>query len=904
MPQRLLRVLILVSILLLSAIAFAQSGPPVGDVLTYSNHPNTNYGSYTSLFVQKGSVTSASYIKFNLATLPAGVSVSKATLRLFVNQVSANGSFDVYQLNTSWAESTLTYSNAPALGTSATGNHPVAFTGNTVNQFVVIDITALVQAWANGSIANNGLALALTTNSGAVAFDSKESIYTSHQPELEIALTGPTGPAGPQGPQGPEGQTGATGPVGSQGQTGATGPIGPQGPIGLTGQQGQTGTTGPIGPQGQQGQTGATGPIGPQGQQGQTGAAGPIGPQGPIGLTGAQGPAGTNGINGTNGTGFNFTGPFNSSTNYNPYDVVTYNGSTYDATVAIASGGQTPDNNPQWSLMAQVGAAGTAGAPGPEGQTGPAGAPGSTGPQGPQGQTGATGSQGPIGLTGPQGPQGATGDANARMIMPSFFPGNLSGTWVGGKFVLDQAITVLRIAITAKTPTDPSCVPAVFRFTDGSTGQDVVLTTGQNWSDTGPISLLFAGGATLQASLRTGVPTCSATLGADANMLVEYKMQAQGDTESCFGTACNGICTPLAADPANCGNCGTACPSNQTCTNGACTSVGGGGGCPSGQTLCGGQCVYLQSDLNNCGACGNVCQQAPNGSPVCTGGVCSLVCNSGFANCDGIYSNGCETNLQNSNNNCGACGVTCPSGQSCVAGACQQSGSGNGQACSSNSQCLSGFCVQGVCCNTSCSGQCQSCNFQGSPGTCTNDPAGSPGTPSCSPYLCSGSSPSCSGSCTNNSNCAPGYNCTNGICTVQQICGSGQTLCNGTCDNLQSDPNNCGACGNVCNLPNSYPVCIAGACSIGSCNSGFGNCDGIQSNGCETNLQNNPNDCGACGFVCQQGQTCSGGACTCGPGLTQCQNGCFNLSDDPNNCGQCGVACGSGKICVSGICAN
>ncbi len=220
MPQRLLRVLILISILLLSAIAFAQSGPPVGDVLTYSNHPNTNYGSYTSLFVQKGSVTSASYIKFNLATLPAGVSVSKATLRLFVNQVSANGSFDVYQLNTSWAESTLTYSNAPALGTSATGNHPVAFTGNTVNQFVVIDITALVQAWANGSIANNGLALALTTNSGAVAFDSKESIYTSHQPELEIALTGPTGPAGPQGPQGPEGQTGATGPVGPQGQTG------------------------------------------------------------------------------------------------------------------------------------------------------------------------------------------------------------------------------------------------------------------------------------------------------------------------------------------------------------------------------------------------------------------------------------------------------------------------------------------------------------------------------------------------------------------------------------------------------------------------------------------------------------------------------------------------------------
>ena len=54
-----------------------------------------------------------------------------------------------------------------------------------------------------GSIANHGLELALTSATGAVAFDSKEAVNTSHQPELEIAMTGPTGPQGPQGPQGP-----------------------------------------------------------------------------------------------------------------------------------------------------------------------------------------------------------------------------------------------------------------------------------------------------------------------------------------------------------------------------------------------------------------------------------------------------------------------------------------------------------------------------------------------------------------------------------------------------------------------------------------------------------------------------------------------------------------------------
>jgi hypothetical protein len=181
---------------LLSSLAYSQATPPSADAMTLSTLPNKNYGSYTALFVQTGPATSNSYIQFDLATLPSPVVVQKATLRLYVDQFTTAGSFDVYQLNTSWTESTLTYDNAPALGSSATGGNPTPFTTTSLNQFILIDITPLVQRWVNGSLTNNGLALAMTTSAGAIAFDSKEATLTSHQPELEIVLASTGGGGG------------------------------------------------------------------------------------------------------------------------------------------------------------------------------------------------------------------------------------------------------------------------------------------------------------------------------------------------------------------------------------------------------------------------------------------------------------------------------------------------------------------------------------------------------------------------------------------------------------------------------------------------------------------------------------------------------------------------------------
>ena len=56
-----------------------------------------------------------------------------------------------------------------------------------------------------------------------------------------------------------------------------------------------------------------------------------------------------------------------------------------------------------------------------------------------------------------------------------------------------------------------------------------------------------------------------------------------------------------------------------------------------------------------------------------------------------------------------------------------------------------------------------------------------------------------------------------------------------------------------------------------SCPSNKGNCDGKASNGCEIDLNSNDNNCGACGKSCTGGKQCSQGKCVSFP--SQCQTG-------------------------------
>jgi hypothetical protein len=46
----------------------------------------------------------------------------------------------------------------------------------------------------------------------------------------------------------------------------------------------------------------------------------------------------------------------------------------------------------------------------------------------------------------------------------------------------------------------------------------------------------------------------------------------------------------------------------------------------------------------------------------------------------------------------------------------------------------------------------------------------------------------------------------------------------------------CGACGRACAPPAGTGACVAGACTVASCNSGFANCNGSATDGCEASL--------------------------------------------------------------------
>ncbi|MDP3278256.1 MAG: hypothetical protein Q8Q09_23920 [Deltaproteobacteria bacterium] len=277
------------------------------------------------------------------------------------------------------------------------------------------------------------------------------------------------------------------------------------------------------------------------------------------------------------------------------------------------------------------------------------------------------------------------------------------------------------------------------------------------------------------------------------------------------------------------------------------------------------------TSLAHCGSCGATCLGRANATHACTAGTCAFACQPSFGDCDRAAVNGCEARID-TETNCGACGRVC-SGATPVCNA-------------SSGTCGSGCTAPAVLCGMSC------VNTQTDRSNCG----------------------ACGAVCPARANAAT--TCVAGACGF--ACNAGFADCDRNAANgcevaLAGSTANCGMCGATCPArSNAASGCPAGTCTY-VCNANFGDCDGNPANGCETYLPTNTSHCGACGRTClsraNASRTCSNGVCgfSCNSGFGNCNgsssDGCETSLGTTSNCGSCGRTCGTGYSCSGGACS-
>lgn len=224
---------------------------------------------------------------------------------------------------------------------------------------------------------------------------------------------------------------------------------------------------------------------------------------------------------------------------------------------------------------------------------------------------------------------------------------------------------------------------------------------------------------------------------------------------------CGDTCIDFQTSNVHCGACNRACAATHRCVGGSCVRDCGD------RSACGDACFDLESDARNCGECGRDCSltvgERRNVTPTCARRVCQYTtCAAGFLSCDGNEANGCEADTRTSVMHCGGCGQVCQRPHTTPT------------------------CAEGV------------CSF-----TCEDGYADCDGDMSngCEAHLltsnlhCGGCNRFCDAA-----DAGVGPSCSGGVCLLECTLQHGQCSVDGgmRCVNLNTDPENCGLCGNAC----------------------------------------------------------------------------------------------------------
>jgi hypothetical protein len=162
---------------------------------TYINEAakTTNYGSQTEFLVgTDGSRKQRiGLIRFDTASIPAGATVTSATLRLYTTASAATVNTGIYKIRNSWNENTATWNNM-----SSGGNYDsmqLALTTPAVGWTEWVLPTGLIHEWIDGVSTNYGIALEYTGSSKSkeVRFATMEQATSTWRPQLVIEYTVP-----------------------------------------------------------------------------------------------------------------------------------------------------------------------------------------------------------------------------------------------------------------------------------------------------------------------------------------------------------------------------------------------------------------------------------------------------------------------------------------------------------------------------------------------------------------------------------------------------------------------------------------------------------------------------------------------------------------------------------------
>ena len=258
------------------------------------------------------------------------------------------------------------------------------------------------------------------------------------------------------------------------------------------------------------------------------------------------------------------------------------------------------------------------------------------------------------------------------------------------------------------------------------------------------------------------------------------------------------------------------CNAGLTCASHLCVSLGTGGTTTGGTGASGG--VVGSGGIGGTGGIGTGGSSASGGSTATspdagTAQNCGDFV-TGNATCDACIASSCCSQALACVNNaaCNTCTETetpplsCSSNAmyvaftSCYTNACSSAcglpspDAGTPQNCSAPITTGSATCD--TCLASSCCSQATSCFNNDACNTCLSEEGSTSSCLSNTPYVAFSS-------CWNNS-------C---LSTCGLWCAPGQSICNGACVNKQTDPNNCGTCGNSCGRSN---LCSAGQCACDS----------------------------------------------------------------------------------------